>query len=91
METTIVICADLADFQNWLYINIGLVHRSPARRVVTNNRRYIAVSQVEHMCGYRCNAVFVTELGNERENIEQLMRSAEYCLARPKKPFKFGR
>lgn len=92
METTIVICSDLQDFNSWLFIYIGYVHRSRTRRVVINNRRYIAVSQPEHMCGYRCDTVSFTASGRERENFNQLFNVATICcLAQPKKPFKFGR
>lgn len=93
METTIVICGNLGDFNRWLFNNLyGYTHRSRTRRIIVDDRRYLAVSEVEHMCGYRCDTVSYTTLGRERENFDRLFTMAtQYCLARPKKEFKFGR
>lgn len=90
METTIVLCGCLEDFQNWLFIHLGFQHRVPIRIIVVNNRRYIGVSQAEHMCSYTCDTISFTAAARGREDFEQLMISAQCCLAH-KKNFKFGR
>lgn len=92
MATTIVICDGIDDYKFWLNINIGYQHRTNTRSVVINDRRYIAVSRYEHLIGHRCDTISFTTLGSQKENFNELLRMATtYCLARIKKPFKFGR
>ena len=93
METTMVICYNLEDFRRWLFDHYGYTGRLYSRKIImVNNICFFGVSEENHLRGYRYNNVEYTSLGFSKENFNLLFTMAtQYCLARPKKEFKFGR
>ena len=94
METIIVICFNLRDFRSELIIRHQPVPDLIRRSIVIDNIRYVAVSNIHHLTGYRTSLIFWSE--NARHHLpdfELILNHAQrFCMAPfVKKEFKFGR
>jgi hypothetical protein len=94
METIIVICYDLRDFRYELIDRNIRVPRIIGRVNVIDNIRYVAVTDISHMVGFRASLILWSENARnflpDFDNI--LLQIQRFCMAPfEKKEFKFGR